>query len=184
LLLIGVEAETRESLQGMNKRLNLSRGAENYRKTFRKIHKHGIGVFGTFIFAAEADHPENIMARARFINRLNVDAIQTSILTPYPGTKLRARLEAQGRVASRDYPSDWQYYNWEDIVINHPNIESGELARLMTMAWKKIYHPRRLAERYIQTLINTRNLITSLWSYDCSKQYRKVMFEQPIHICR
>ncbi|MBE0646752.1 MAG: B12-binding domain-containing radical SAM protein [Bacteroidales bacterium] len=183
LLLVGIETETPESLGSMNKRINLKKGAENYRKIIRKFHKHGIAVFGTFIFAAETDKPENILARADFINRLNVDAIQTSILTPYPGTKLRARLEEQGRVTSKDYPADWQYYNWEDIVFRHPYIESQELALLMDQAWKKIYNPSRLKGRCFQTLMNTRSPKAALWSYLCSNQYRKVMFEQPIHIC-
>ena len=184
LLLIGIETETPESLHSMNKKINLRKGVANYRKIIRKIHRHGIGVLGTFIFAAETDHPENIPARARFINRLNVDAIQTSILTPYPGTKLRARMKEQGRLVCRDYPADWQYYNWEDIVIRHPHIESEQIARLMTDAWRSMYCPARLKWRYIKTLINTRSPKTALWSYLCSNQYRKVMFERPIHFGR
>lgn len=183
LLLIGVETETTDSLESMNKRINLEKGVKNYRKIIKKIHKHGIAVFGTFIFAAETDRPENIMARARFINRLNVDAIQTSILTPYPGTRLRKRLEEQGRMICNDYPADWQYYNWEDITIKHPHIPCDELALLMPKAWKKIYYPPRLALRYFQTLVNTRSPKAAMWSFLCSHQYRKVMFEQPVHIC-
>jgi len=183
LLLIGIETETEESLQSMNKRINLKKGVKNYRNIIKQIHRHGIGVFGTFIFAAESDYPENIMARARFINRLNIDAVQTSILTPYPGTKLRKRLEEQGRLSCKNYPEDWQYYNWEDIVIRHPNIPCEELARLMPQAWSSIYHPARLGLRYLKTLVNTRNPKAALWSFMTSRQYRKVMFEQPIHIC-
>ena len=184
LLLVGFETEKQEALKSANKKNNLRKGAENYRHIIKKFHKHGIGVFGTFIFGMETDRAEDITARAKFINKLNVDCIQTSILTPYPGTKLCRRMEEEGRLACTNFPHDWQYYNWEDIVIKHPHIASGELARRMTAAWETMYDPVRIRMRFLQTLFNTRSLKTAGWSMAANLQYRSIMFERPIHYCK
>lgn len=184
LLLVGFETESTEALQSANKKSNLRHGAANYRHIIRKFHKEGIGVLGTFIFGMETDRPEDITKRARFINRLNVDCIQTSILTPYPGTILNRRMTEENRIACSNYPHDWQYYNWEDIVIRHPHIEPADLAKRMTDGWKLMYNPLRLRLRFLQTLLNTRSLETAGWSLAANFQYRNIMFEKPIHYCR
>jgi hypothetical protein len=132
----------------------------------------------------ETDHPEDITARAKFINRLNVDCIQTSILTPYPGTKLSRRMIGEKRLSCQNFPHDWQFYNWEDIVIHHPHIASEELAKRMTNGWKLMYNPMRLYVRFFQTLVNTRSLETAKWSLAANFQYRNIMFERPIHFCK
>jgi len=181
LLLVGFETESTEGLKSANKKNNLRKGAENYRLIIKKFHKHGIGVLGTFIFGMESDRPQDITDRARFINRLNVDCIQTSILTPYPGTKLSRRMEEEDKLSCKNFPHDWQYYNWEDIVMHHPHIASPELARRMTHGWKLMYDPMRIRLRFLQTLANTRSLETAIWSIGANFQYRSIMFERPIH---
>jgi radical SAM superfamily enzyme YgiQ (UPF0313 family) len=184
LLLVGFETESVEGLKSANKKNNLRKGADNYRQIIKKFHKSGIGVLGTFIFGMETDRAEDITARARFINRLNVDCIQTSILTPYPGTKLSRRFAEENRLVCDNFPHDWQFYNWEDIVIRHPNIDSAELAKRMTEGWDIIYKPSRLRFRFLQTLVNTRSLETAVWSSAANFQYRNIMLERPIHFCK
>lgn len=184
LLLVGFETETEEGLKSANKKNNLRKGGENYRRIISKFHRHGIGVLGTFIFGMESDHPQDITNRARFISKLNVDCIQTSMLTPYPGTKLQKRLESEGRLTCTNFPHDWQYYNWEDITIRHPNIASEDLARRMTDGWKLMYDPTRLRMKFLKTLIATRSLETAVWSMKANFQYRNIMLERPIHFCR
>jgi radical SAM superfamily enzyme YgiQ (UPF0313 family) len=184
MLLVGFETESNEGLQSAGKKNNLRKGANRYREVIQKFHKGGIAVLGTFIFGMETDRPENIPARVRFINNLNVDAIQTSILTPYPGTKLARRMAEEGRLSCQNFPHDWQYYNWEDIVIHHPHIPSEILANSMTNAWNSMFHPVRRHVRFCRTLFNTRSLEAAIWSAAVNKQYRDIMFEKPIHYCR
>ena len=183
LLLVGFETENEEALKAANKKNNLRKGAANYRKIIARFHKYGIGVLGTFIFGMETDKPDDITARARFISKLNVDCIQTSMLTPYPGTSLERRFREQDRITCTDFPHDWQYYNWEDIVIRHPNIASADLAARMTDGWRLMYDPKRIYLRGLKTLINTRSLETAIWSVKGNFQYRNIMFERPIHYC-
>ncbi len=184
LLLVGFETESTEGLKSANKKNNLRKGADNYRQIIDKFHKHGIGVLGTFIFGMETDHPEDITSRVKFISKLNVDCIQTSMLTPYPGTKLSRRMQDEQRLTCSNFPHDWQYYNWEDIVIRHPHIAPEDLAHQMTEGWKQIYSKKNLYVRFLQTLYNTKSLETAIWSVKANFQYRNIMLERPIHFCK
>jgi radical SAM superfamily enzyme YgiQ (UPF0313 family) len=183
LLLVGFETESAEGLKSANKKNNLRHGAENYRQILTTFHKHGIGVLGTFIFGMETDHPHDITNRAKFISRLNVDCIQTSMLTPYPGTKLSRRLSEENRLTCENFPHDWQFFNWEDIVIRHPHIDAEDLAKRMTEGWKLMYDPKRICVRFLKTLYNTKSLETAIWSMAANFQYRRIMLERPIHYC-
>jgi radical SAM superfamily enzyme YgiQ (UPF0313 family) len=184
MLLVGFETESTEGLKSANKKNNLRKGAENYSRIISRFHNHGIGVLGTFIFGMETDCPEDITSRAKFISRLNVDCIQTSMLTPYPGTTLSRRLHSENRIACSNFPHDWQYYNWEDITIRHPHIESADLANRMTEGWKIMYEPMHLRLKFFKTLAATRSLETAVWSVKANFQYRGIMFERPIHYCK
>jgi len=183
MLLVGFESDSEEALAASGKKNNLRHGVKNYREIIRKFHRHGIGVLGTFIFGMETDHPEDITRRAAFISRLNVDCVQTSMLTPYPGTSLARRFADQDRLACKNFPHDWQYYNWEDITIRHPSIASDDLARRMTQAYHRIYDPGALQLRFLRTLWNTRSLVTAGWSLKANLFYRRIMLERPIHYC-
>ncbi len=184
MLLVGFETENAEGLKSANKKNNLRKGAENYRHVIKKFHKAGIGILGTFIFAMETDRPQDITDRARFISKLNLDGIQTSMLTPYPGTKLSRRMQEENRLTCENFPHDWQFYNWEDIVIRHPHIDSADLANRMSKGWERIYDPMHLRMRFLKTLYNTRCLETAIWSQKINFQYRDIMLERPIHYCK
>ncbi len=44
MILIGIEAENSQALNDSRKNLNLKRGVGSYKKIFKKMHKHGIGI--------------------------------------------------------------------------------------------------------------------------------------------
>jgi hypothetical protein len=106
------------------------------------------------------------------------------MLTPYPGTKLSRRMQDEQRLTCSNFPHDWQYYNWEDIVIRHPHIAPEDLAHRMTEGWKQIYSKKNLYVRFLQTLYNTKSLETAIWSVKANFQYRNIMLERPIHFCK
>ena len=180
ILLIGIEAETVEALKSANKSLNVKKGVENYQKIFKKINKYGIAVLGTFIFGLETDNIESIRNRASYIINSKVDCVQTSILTPLPGTQLHKRVVAQNRLICKDFPHDWQYFHFADIVFRHPVMRAEEMAPELIKAWKRIYNPWRLIISFFRTWRNTRHLTSAVWAYQTNKHYRNILFERDI----
>jgi radical SAM superfamily enzyme YgiQ (UPF0313 family) len=184
ILLIGIESETLEGLKSANKLLNVKKGVENYQKIFKKINKHGIAVLGTFIFGLETDTVESIRKRADYILKSKVDCVQTSILTPLPGTHLYHRMKDQNRITCKDFPHDWQYFHFADIVFRHPRMAAEDMAPAMTAAWKRIYHPTHLLTGFLRTWWNTRSLTAAVWSYQTNIHYRNIVFEREIWYSR
>jgi radical SAM superfamily enzyme YgiQ (UPF0313 family) len=183
MLLIGIESELEEGLRSTNKKLNISKGVENYREIFKKINRHGIGIIGTFIFGLESDKPGDLFRRGRYIIRSKVDCIQTSILTPLPGTTLYNRLAGSGSLQCTDYPDNWKYYHFMDLVFHHPAIPSKEFREEILRTWKMLYRPYRLILLFLKTWFRTRKLKPALWSYQSNLHYRNIVFERNLHTC-
>ena len=101
MVLVGLESDDPEQLLYMNKKLNVR---HEYSKILRNINKYGILVFGGFIFGVKNETERSMWRKARFICRKRIDVVQTTILTPLPGTRLfKAALE-ENRILSYGFP--------------------------------------------------------------------------------
>ncbi len=108
-LLIGFETLSREKLAGVRKSFNRP---HEYLDVIRKIHDYGIGVSGAFVFGLDGDDPGVFDRTYDFVEKAKIEAPYFSILTPYPGTRLHAKLSAEGRIINRD----WSDYNTNNVV--------------------------------------------------------------------
>ncbi len=182
ILLVGIEAETDAGLASLNKTLNRRKGGiAYYRKAFETINRHGIAVLGTFILGLETDSLEDIRNRASFIVKSRVDAVQCSILTPFPGTRLHDRLKAAGQLAKTNFPSDWNYYRFMDLAYRHPEIPPDALAGEIEKAWRKIYNPAFLYYKFFRTWWKTRSMKAAFWAFYPNFRYRRDVLEKPVN---
>jgi radical SAM superfamily enzyme YgiQ (UPF0313 family) len=180
MLYIGIESENEEGLKSANKVVNLKKGVKNYHKAFKTIHKYGICILGSFIFGLESDTKKDLQKRARFLVRSNIDAYQVNILTPFPGTRVFDRLNAEGRILRNNFPEDWCHYRAFDIVFRHPNITHEEFANTMVRSWKIVYHPALIFFRLFRTWFNTGSLKTAMWAYHTNHGGRDLVFERTL----
>ncbi len=111
---IGFESPIAEELEAMDKRIK----PETMLERTRRFHAAGFFVHGMFIFGYPLPEGASLAmtakARARrfrrFIRKARLDTIQVLLPVPLPGTALTARLEADGRILSRDCIG-WEYYD-------------------------------------------------------------------------
>lgn len=94
-LFIGLESFVPKSLASVNK---LHNDVGTYRRSIAAIHKHGIAVMSGFIAGLDGDTPETINQMSHLIEEVGVDVPVLSILTPYKGTLLYAKLREEGRL--------------------------------------------------------------------------------------
>ncbi len=181
LVLIGVESEKTDALQSMNKRSNLKAGVDNYQKIFSVIQKHGISVLGTFIMGLDSDSAEDIENRTEYILNSNIDAVQISILTPFPGTKTYDDFLKENRLIATDYPADWEKYWGADIVIKPKKMSSSELKEAVRRAAEKIYDQKRLMRLMLRTLKTTKDRKTALWAFSANVHYHNMAFETDLN---
>ena len=178
LVLLGLEAEEVNALAETNKRLNLQLGVETYAEVFRRIHRAGIAVVGAFIFGFDGDTPEKVRRRADYIIHSGVDAVQASLLTPLPGTRLFERLEKEGRLLYTDFPKDWDRYNFVEVVHRPPAMELDDLLQTMRGSIRRIYSWPVLLRKAVRTLRDTRDLTATLLAWRSNISYRNVLLAE------
>lgn len=139
-LLLGLETVTPESLGDAGKRFN---GAVHFKDFIADLHRLGIAVQGCFVFGLEHDTPDVFDATVEFAIDAGVDLPRFAVLTPFPGTPLYRRLDASGRILSRD----WDLYDGQHVVFQPYNMSVRELAEGHERAWKATYRWSAMARR-------------------------------------
>ncbi len=158
-LFIGFETLSDESLASVGKKFNRPK---DYLDIVKKIHDHGIGIDGSFVFGFDQDTEAAFDRTLDFVMRAKLEIAYFSILTPYPGTRLHARLAAENRLLSQD----WDYYDANHVVFRPKLLRPEKLLegyqyvmkefyslssifrRLWgTTAWKNLFYPMNLGFR-------------------------------------
>jgi radical SAM superfamily enzyme YgiQ (UPF0313 family) len=120
-LFIGFESLADGNLQAWRKTTNRAR---DYARAVARLHDAGIGVYAGFVFGMDEDRPDVFRRTLEFLEEARVDALQATILTPFPGTPLFDTMEAAGRIRTRD----WAHYDFGHVVFE-PKHLSPDLLR-------------------------------------------------------
>ena len=91
----------------MRKNWNHVGGA--YEDVIARLHRHGIMVYGTFVFGYDADTPAAYDAAADFAVATGMAIANFNPLTPMPGTGLYDRLAANGQLLWPEWWTDPAY---------------------------------------------------------------------------
>jgi radical SAM superfamily enzyme YgiQ (UPF0313 family) len=119
-MFVGFESLNQNSLAAMGKVTNQ---AVSYLEYARQFRDNGIGILGSFVMGCDGDTPAVFEQTLRFCEDARLEAAIFPILTPYPGTKVRQRLEAEGRIIS----NNWQDYDMEHVTFQPKGMTVQEL---------------------------------------------------------
>ena len=109
-VLIGFESLNTDNLKQMNKRFNTMKGG--YGVALANLHKHGIRVYGTFVFGYEHDTADSFEEAVDFAIEQKMYIAAFNHLTPFPGTPLYTRLQQENRLRFESWWLDARYrYN-------------------------------------------------------------------------
>jgi radical SAM superfamily enzyme YgiQ (UPF0313 family) len=133
-LFIGFESAGAAGLQGLDERGWKLRQWPRYRDDIARIQSAGIGVMGAFILGLDTDGPEVFERTAEFIVENRLYDAQVSILTPFPGTRLRRRFEREGRLLE----NPWSNYTIFDVNFVHPRLGLEELEEGLLSVYRRI----------------------------------------------
>ena len=131
-LFVGFESIVPESLEEMHKRCNR---VEDYLRNVRRIHERGIMVNGSFVFGFDHDDDDVFDRTVDFGIEARLDTITFTVLTPYPGTTLYKRLEAEGRIFDRD----WSHYDTTRAVFTPARMSPEALEAGYFHAYERFY---------------------------------------------
>jgi len=149
-IFIGFESLEQKNLAVMGKSQNR---VDFYEECIRRIHDHGIGVYGSFVFGYDHDTPAVFDQFLEFANRNTLDGAFLPVLTPFPGTRVYARLKAEGRIITED----WQHYDMATVVFRPKKMTVDELQAgfwkvnkgfySISSTLKRLFRPRALRRR-------------------------------------
>jgi radical SAM superfamily enzyme YgiQ (UPF0313 family) len=151
---LGIENASSRNLEAMGKGDIVAAA----RQAVEVCHRHGIMVIGGMIFGLPDDDAEAVRQNYQFLKELQADAAYCQMLTPYPKTRLREELLAQGLVTN---PDGFARYNglWANVRTRHLSDEELSYAfwrdRQTVLGW---WTPTPFAAHHGR-------LWTSLWTH-------------------
>jgi radical SAM superfamily enzyme YgiQ (UPF0313 family) len=126
-----------ETLDATNLRSSRKGGPtpDEYARRIRVFHDHGIQVNGSFVFGFDRDDAGVFDRTVDWIEENRLECATFHILTPYPGTPLFRRLEAEGRILHRS----WDLYDTAHAVFRPRRMSPETLERGYARAYERLF---------------------------------------------
>ena len=147
IVYIGFESINPATLESYNKQQTV----EDIEEAIRRFHEYRIRIHGMFVFGADTDTVDTIRETARFALRSRIDSIQFMTLTPFPNTSFYDKLEAEGRILTRD----WSLYDGHHTVFQPALMSPEELQFETTKAMKSFYSLKNILQNLTLTGIGS-----------------------------
>lgn len=143
-LLMGLESISPRNLRTSHKGFNRP---EDFARVVERLHAHGIALQGCFVFGLDDDEPEVFLKTAEFAVATGIDLPRFAVVTPFPNTGLYKRLEAEGRLLTRN----WELYDGQHVVFQPARMSVRALQDGIEAAWKHAYSWRSMARRMVRS---------------------------------
>ena len=141
-LLIGFESISQSTLEETRKGFHK---ASDYRTVVKRLHDRGIGIQGCFAFGFDSDDTSVFERTVEFVDKVKMDLPRYAVVTPFPGTELYRRLEAQGRLLHKN----WSLYDVEHVVFQPKRMSPERLQEGLEWSWRQSYSWRSMFNRVL-----------------------------------
>jgi radical SAM superfamily enzyme YgiQ (UPF0313 family) len=165
-LFIGLESICQASMNGVSKGFNR---VEEYAQAIARVQSYGIAVQAGIVFGFDHDTATVFKETLDFLEATGVQNVTFNILTPFPGTPLHERLEAEGRILTRD----WSKYNGRADVVFRPRQMSPEtLLAGYYYANRRFYSCRSICKRLAHSRVQLHWTLPLNLAYALALRYR------------
>ena len=131
-LFVGFETLTPANLVRSNKHQNLGR---DYRAVADRLHALGIMINGSFVFGMDDDEEDVFRRTVDWGIENGITTATFHIQTPYPGTRLHARMAADGRLTT----TNWDRYDTRHVVYRPARLSPDALQEGYDWAYRQFY---------------------------------------------
>ncbi len=131
LVYLGLESVNPHTLAAFNKQQSVADIAGG----LAALRAYGIKSHGMFVFGSDADTVETLRETTDFAISHDITSVQFMLLTPLPGTRQTAQLEAEGRVFTRN----WTLYDGHHVVFWPKNMSPWDLQQEAMKAYQRFY---------------------------------------------
>ena len=150
LVLIGFESLNEQSLTEMNKRANI---CADYTEIIRRIYRHRLLVYGTFVLGCDGDHADVFDTTFQFAVKNKIAVTNFNPLIPMPGTGVYKRMEKEGRLL---YKKWWlsDRYRYGETAFIPKNMSPEQLRDGCLKMRTDFYSARCILKRLFSNPIN------------------------------
>jgi radical SAM superfamily enzyme YgiQ (UPF0313 family) len=131
-LFVGFETLSPANLAQQHKYQNLNR---DYSAAIHRLHDLGVMVNGSFVFGMDDDDESVFERTVEWAIGQGVETATFHILTPYPGTALYKRMQAEGRLTT----SNWELYDTRHTVFRPRHLTPESLEAGYWRAYREFY---------------------------------------------
>ena len=131
-IFVGFETLTPGNLLRSNKRQNLGR---DYKAVTDRLHALGIMINGSFVFGMDDDDDGVFRRTVDWAIDHGITTATFHVQTPYPGTRLFAQMEKEGRIATRN----WDLYDTRHVVYRPERLAPAALKDGYDWAYEEFY---------------------------------------------
>ena len=143
-ILIGFESLDRDTLRAMGKKFNTMGGG--YGPALANLRRHGIRIYGTFIFGNDGDMEKAFDDAVVFAMEHRFFLAAFNHLTPFPGTPLYRRLSEERRL---NYGAWWldDGYSYNTLPFRPHGLAPEDVSRLCVEARRRFYSLASMLKR-------------------------------------
>lgn len=116
---------------------------EEYARRVELFHENGIQVNGSFVLGFDHDRPDVFERTVEWIEQNRLECATFHILTPYPGTPLFTRMEAEDRLLHRN----WNLYDTAHVVFRPRHMSPEQLAEGYSWCYRRLFSHRSIWRR-------------------------------------
>jgi len=152
MLIVGYESADQQILNNIRKGVTVKEMIE-FTKNCRKL---GIMIHGCFIFGLLGETKETIEKTMKFAIDLDLDSVQASVATPYPGTEFYKEYEEKGFLMRGELADK---HGFQDCIINTPHLSAEEIVKAADdFHVRFFYRPQFLLKMLRMMLKDTREI--------------------------
>ena len=135
-LALGLESIDQATLDRFEK----SQSVADITQAIDALHRSGIQCHGMFVLGADTDTPATTRRTVEFARSHHIDTVMLNILTPAPGTRQFADLDAEERIFTRR----WELFDGLHVVFTPRQMAPHELQDGVLRAYRRFYSTRQL----------------------------------------
>ena len=145
-VIVGFESGNAQILKNIKKGVTKEQAIQ-FVKDCKKL---GITIHGAFIMGLPGETKETIRETIAYAKMLDLDSIQVSLASPYPGTEFYDLCREQGWISSDNFLDDSGH---QKCVINYPNLSNAEIFNSVKEFYDKFYFRPKFILRSIGKMI-------------------------------
>ncbi|MCL2760224.1 MAG: hopanoid biosynthesis associated radical SAM protein HpnJ [Desulfuromonadales bacterium] len=148
-VIVGYESGNEQILKNIKKGVTRER-ATQFTKDCRTL---GLTIHGAFIMGLPGETKETIKDTIEYAKQLDLDSIQVSLASPYPGTEFWNECQKEGWLASENYIDNTGH---QMCVVNYPHLSNQEIFDSVERFYKKFYfRPKYIARSIGKMIVNS-----------------------------